>query len=55
MALKYTNRAMQADDVIDRRFRIVGLTEEDEHAVAAQYRIWGEDLARLAEVAVQMR
>ena len=55
MSLRYTDRVMQTDNVIDRRFRIVGLTEEDEHAVAAQYGIWGDDLTRLADIEIQLR
>ena len=46
-------RPLATDDVIDRSFRIVGLTDEDEHAVAAQYLLWGEELTRLAGVEVQ--
>ncbi len=55
MQLRYVNRVMQLDDRITRRFRFVGLTEEDEHAVAAQYSHWGEELTRLARVEVQSR
>ena len=55
MILQYTNRVMQVDEMMDRRFRIVGLTVEKEHAVAAQYSIWGKDLTRLARVEVQSR
>jgi len=55
MQLRYVNRVMQLDDRITRRFRFVGLTEEDEHAVAAQYSHWGEELTRLARVEVQAR
>jgi hypothetical protein len=55
MRLGYTNRVMQTDEVIIRPFRIVGLTEEDERAVEAQYRVWGEDLTRLANIEVQLR
>ena len=54
MRVKYTNRIMQTDNVLDRRFRIVGLTEEDEHAVAAGYLLWGEELSRLARLEAQM-
>ena len=46
---------MQLDNVIARRFCIVGLTEEDEYAVAAQYLVRGAELTRLADVAVQLR
>ena len=52
MDVKYMNRVMQTDNVIDRRFRIVGLTDEDEHAVGRQYLVWGEDLTRIAAVEV---
>ena len=55
MTLRYTNRVMQTDDVVRHSFRIVGLTEEDEKAVAAQYTVWGEDLTRIAELEVQKR
>ena len=55
MRLDYTNRVMQTDEVVIRPFRVVGLTEEDERAVAAQYRVWGEDLTRLADIEVQLR
>ena len=55
MGLDYTNRVMQLDNLIVRPFRIVGLTEEDEHAVAAQYSVWGEELTRLADVEAQSR
>ncbi len=55
MRLDYTNRVMQTDDCIRRSFRIVGLTKEDERAVAAQYLVWGEDLPRLADIEVQLR
>ena len=55
MTLRYSNRVMQTDDVITRSFRVVGLTQEDGPAVAAQYRVWGEELTRLARVEVQMR
>ncbi len=54
MHISYTNRVMQTDNVIDRRFRITGLTGEDEHSVNAQYLIWGEDLIRMAEIEVQV-
>ena len=55
MRVKYMNRVMQTDDVIDRRFRIVGLSKENEHAVARQYLVWGEDLTRIAAVEVHLR
>lgn len=48
------NRVMQTDDVIVRRFRIVGLSDEDEHAVQRQYLVWGEDLTRIAAVEVHL-
>ncbi len=54
MDVKYMNRVMQTDDVIVRRFRIVGLSDEDEHAVQRQYLVWGEDLTRIAAVEVQL-
>ena len=55
MQLQYVNRVMQLDDRITRRFRFVGLTEENEHAVAAQYALWGQELTRFAHVQVQSR
>ena len=54
MDVKYMNRVMQTDDVIVRRFRIVGLSDEDEHAVQRQYLVWGEDLTRIAAVEVHL-
>ncbi len=50
MQLQYTNRVMQAGNRLVRRFRIVGLTDEHAHDVAAQYMIWGRDLLRIADV-----
>ena len=52
MDVGYTNRVMQTGDTIVRRFRIVGLTDENERIVAGQYRLWGETLTRVAEVEV---
>ncbi len=53
--LDYTNRVMQSDDRVVRQFRLVGLTDEDERGVAAQYRIWGEAPLRLGGVEAQVR
>ena len=55
MQVKYTNRVMQADDRLARQFRIVGITDEDADDVASQYRIWGRDLRRIADVQLQRR
>jgi hypothetical protein len=53
LRVDYTNRVMQSADTLVRRFRVVGLTDEDGQMIAAQYRIWGEDPLRLAEVEFQ--
>ncbi len=55
MQVKYTNRVMQAADRLIRQFRLVGLTDENANAVAAQYRIWGRNLRRIASVQLQRR
>jgi hypothetical protein len=55
MSLSYTNRVMQTDDVIIRPFRIVGLTSDNEQNVSAQYQVWGNEIAQLGRIEVQVR
>lgn len=50
LRLDYTNRVMQSDIKLVRRFRLVGLTDEDEFEVSARYKVWGEGPLRLGGI-----
>ena len=55
MTLTYRNRVMQTRDTIDRRFRLLGLTEANADAISVQTTLWNDDLVREAEVLVESR
>jgi len=55
MSLEYSNKVMQTDDSVVRRFRLVGLTDDSGQSVAQQYKIWGESPTRFGSVEMQAR